>query len=106
MQTEVTFNPENPGYPITLNSQKETDIAIKVASEIVGKECVDLQPVPSMGSEDFSYMLQEKPGCYVWIGNGSSAGDCLLHNPNYDFNDDILPVGAAYWAKLVETELL
>ena len=106
MQTEIAFNPENPGYPVTQNSQKETDIAIKVAIELVGKECVDLQPVPSMGSEDFSYMLQEKPGCYVWIGNGSSAGSCLLHNPNYDFNDDILPVGAAYWAKLVETELL
>ena len=50
-------------------------------------------------------MLQQKPGCYIWIGNGSSEGSCLLHNPNYDFNDEILPLGAAYWVKLAENEL-
>jgi hippurate hydrolase len=59
-----------------------------------------------MGAEDFAFMLQEKPGCYIWIGNGPSAGSCLLHNPHYDFNDDILPVGAAYWVKLVEKVLV
>jgi hippurate hydrolase len=58
-----------------------------------------------MGSEDFAFMLQEKSGCYVWIGNSSSKNSCLLHNPHYDFNDEILPVGTAYWVKLVETVL-
>jgi len=58
-----------------------------------------------MGAEDFAFMLQQKPGCYIWIGNGSSEGSCLLHNPNYDFNDEILPLGAAYWVKLAENEL-
>lgn len=100
---ELAFNPENPGYPVTINSQKATEIAIKAASAVVGAECVDLQPTPSMGSEDFAFMLQEKPGCYVWLGNGSSDGSCLLHNPNYDFNDEILPVGVAYWVELVRT---
>ncbi len=100
---ELAFNPENPGYPVTVNSQKATEIAIKAATAVVGSECVDLQPTPSMGSEDFAFMLQEKPGCYVWLGNGSSEGGCLLHNPNYDFNDDILPAGVAYWVELVRT---
>lgn len=100
---ELAFNPENPGYPVTVNSQKATEIAIKAATAVVGNECVDLQPTPSMGSEDFAFMLQEKPGCYVWLGNGSSDGGCLLHNPNYDFNDDILPTGVAYWVELVRT---
>ncbi|MGR9071941.1 MAG: M20 aminoacylase family protein [Gammaproteobacteria bacterium] len=102
---EIVFNPENPGYPVTMNSEKESAIAARVAAEIVGDDGVDLNPTPSMGAEDFAFMLQEKPGCYVWIGNGPSAGSCLLHNPKYDFNDDILPVGAAYWVKLVETVL-
>lgn len=55
-----------------------------------------------MDSEGFAFMLQEKPGCYVWLENGSSDADCLLYNPHYDFNDDILTVGANYWVKLVE----
>ena len=58
-----------------------------------------------MGSEDFAYMLQARPGSYIWIGNGAGAGGCFLHNPGYDFNDEILPVGASYWATLVEREL-
>ena len=66
---------------------------------------VERAPTPSMGSEDFSFMLKERPGCYVWIGNGPGEGGCTLHNPRYDFNDVILPVGASYWAKLVETVL-
>ena len=55
-----------------------------------------------MGAEDFAFMLQVKPGCYIWIGNGSGEGGCMLHNPGYDFNDEILPLGASYWVKLVE----
>ena len=105
LSAEININPENAGYPVTSNSEAETAIAISVAQEIVGIDNVNLQPVPSMGSEDFSFMLQEKPGCYVWLGNGSSDGDCLLHNPHYDFNDAILTVGASYWVKLVETIL-
>ena len=105
LKTQITINPENAGYPVTSNTEVETAIAISAAQEIVGIDHVNLQPVPSMGSEDFSFMLQEKPGCYVWLGNGSSDGGCLLHNPHYDFNDDILAVGASYWVKLVETVL-
>lgn len=104
-EAEIDFNPENSGYPVTNNTEKETVIAARVAAEVVGKNRVDLKPVPSMGSEDFAFMLQEKPGCYIWIGNGPSKGSCLLHNPKYDFNDEILPIGAAYWVKLVETVL-
>lgn len=102
---EITFNPENPGYPVTFNSEAETALALQAAIAVVGEPCVNQNPTPSMGSEDFAFMLQEKPGCYLWIGNGSSANSCLLHNPHYDFNDEILPIGAAYWVKLAETLL-
>jgi len=102
LNAEILINPENPGYPITSNTEAETAIAIEVAQELVGIDNVDLQPVSSMGSEDFAFMLQEKPGCYVWLGNGSSDGGCLLHNPHYDFNDEILTVGASYWVSLAE----
>jgi len=105
MTAKITFNPENPGYPVTFNHNKETAIAIKAATNVVGESCLDLTPVPSMGSEDFAFMLEEKPGCYIWIGNGPSSGNCLLHNPHYDFNDEILPIGAAYWVSLVQTVL-
>jgi hippurate hydrolase len=101
----VRFNPENAGYPVTFNSTAETELALKAATAVVGIDCINTQPTPSMGSEDFAFMLQEKAGCYIWIGNGSSANSCLLHNPHYDFNDDILSIGAAYWVKLVETVL-
>jgi hippurate hydrolase len=103
---DIVFNPDNPGYPVTINTETESKIAAEVAAEIAGSNNVDLNPVPSMGAEDFAFMLQEKPGCYIWIGNGLSVGSCLLHNPHYDFNDDILPVGAAYWVKLVEKVLV
>ena len=102
---DIRFNPENAGYPVTFNAEAETAIALKAAQAVVGEDCVNQQPIPSMGSEDFAFMLQEKPGCYIWIGNGSSENSCLLHNPHYDFNDAILPIGAAYWAKLVEMKL-
>lgn len=55
-----------------------------------------------MGGEDFAFMLQKRPGCYIWVGNGPSDNGRLLHNPHYDFNDEILPLGASYWARLVE----
>lgn len=102
---EIKLNPENPGYPITFNTEEETQMALNAAIAVVGKDRIDRQPTPSMGSEDFAFMLQEKPGCYLWLGNGSSENGCLLHNPHYDFNDEILPIGAAYWVKLVETAL-
>lgn len=77
----------------------------RVAAGLVGAEQVELDARPSMGAEDFAFFLERKPGCYVWIGNGPGEGGCTLHNPHYDFNDDIIPVGAAYWVRLVETHL-
>ncbi|MEI7995866.1 MAG: M20 aminoacylase family protein [Methylococcaceae bacterium] len=106
VSADIRFNPENAGYPVTFNSETETAIALKAAIAVVGEDSVNQQPTPSMGSEDFAFMLQEKPGCYIWIGNGSSENSCLLHNPHYDFNDAILPAGAAYWVKLVEMLLV
>lgn len=105
LSADIRFNPENAGYPVTFNTGAETAIALKAAQAVAGEDCVNQQPIPSMGSEDFAFMLQEKPGCYIWIGNGSSENSCLLHNPHYDFNDEILPVGMAYWVKLVEMRL-
>jgi len=105
VSADIRFNPENAGYPVTFNSEAETAIALKAAQAVAGEDRVNQQPTPSMGSEDFAFMLQEKPGCYLWIGNGSSENGCLLHNPHYDFNDEILPAGAAYWVKLVEMKL-
>ena len=92
-------------YPPTINTAPETEIAAKVAAQVVGEGNVHDDLMPSMGSEDFAFMLQQKPGSYVWIGNGSTEGGCMLHNPHYDFNDGVLPIGASYWAKLVETTL-
>jgi amidohydrolase len=105
VSAEIKFNPENPGYPVTFNTETETELAIQAAIAVAGQDGVDRQPPSCMGSEDFAFMLQEKPGCYAWIGNGPSANGCLLHNPHYDFNDNILPAGMAYWVKLVETVL-
>ena len=68
-------------------------------------ENVNRNPTPAMGSEDFAWMLLKRPGCYIWIGNGDGEGRCMVHNPGYDFNDDILPIGASYWATLVEQQL-
>ena len=77
-------------------------IAGEVAGEIVGTDRVNLNPKPAMGSEDFAYMLIEKPGSYIWIGNGDGEGSCMVHNPGYDFNDEILSLGATYWVRMVE----
>jgi amidohydrolase len=106
MNAEIKLNPENLGYPVTSNNEKETTLALQAATAVVGESNVHTNPTPCMGSEDFAFMLQEKPGCYLWIGNGSSENSCLLHNPHYDFNDEILAVGAAYWVKLVELTLV
>ena len=92
-------------YPATVNTAAEAETAAAAAVAVAGAAAVDRAPMPSMGSEDFAFMLQARPGCYVWIGNGPGEGGCMLHNPHYDFNDDILPVGASYWARLVETAL-
>lgn len=100
-------------YPPLVNHAKETAFAVEVMRAIVGDEQVNAQVEPTMGAEDFSFMLQEKPGCYVFIGNGEGGhrdsghglGPCNLHNPSYDFNDDLLPLGATYWARLAQTYL-
>ena len=105
VKAEICFNPENPGYPVTFNTENETALALQAAIAVASADHVDQHPVASLGSEDFAFMLQQKPGCYIWIGNGASDNGCLLHNPHYDFNDAILPLGAAYWVKLVETVL-
>jgi amidohydrolase len=91
-------------YPPTVNSPTETEIAAATASEVVGEGNVDRELNPTMGSEDFAFMLQARPGAYLFIGNGPSNG-AGLHNPHYDFNDEILPIGASYWARLVERVL-
>ncbi len=93
-------------YPPTVNAPAETELCLRVARALVGPENVNADPKPVMGSEDFAWMLLSKPGCYVWIGNGTgSEGGCMVHNPGYDFNDAILPTGAAYWVRLAETAL-
>ena len=93
------------GYPPTVNHERETAFAAKVAEDVVGRENVLLNQPPKMGAEDFSFMLNERPGCYIWLGNGPGEGGCYLHNPFYDFNDQALIYGASYWARLVELRL-
>lgn len=89
-------------YAPTINTPDETDEAIATMQELVGTDKVETNVTPVMGAEDFSWMLQERPGCYVMIANGAGEGSCHVHNPNYDFNDTILPLGASYWVKLTE----
>lgn len=98
---QITLNYER-GYPPTINSPDEAAVCATVAAAIVGADNVQGNMLPSMGAEDFAFMLREKPGCYVWIGNGMGEGGCMLHNPHYDFNDEIIPIGVSYWARLVE----
>jgi len=96
-------------YPPTINSAAEAEFCRNVLAELVGPDRVRVQE-PTMGAEDFSYMLLEKPGCYAFIGNGDGdhrdighgGGPCMLHNPSYDFNDALLPLGASYWVRLVQ----
>lgn len=75
------------------------------ASAVAGRENVGTTVAPSMTGEDFAFMLERKPGAYIWIGNGSAEPGCSLHNPNYDFNDEIMPMGVAYWVALVRHRL-
>jgi hippurate hydrolase len=96
-------------YPPTINSAAEAEFARQVMLGIVGEANVSVQE-PTMGAEDFSYMLQVKPGCYCFIANGDGVhresghggGPCMLHNASYDFNDEIIPLGATYWVRLAE----
>jgi amidohydrolase len=89
-------------YPVLVNHGPQTDFAASVASEIVGAGQVDTDLAPMMGAEDFSFMLNARPGSFIWVGNGNSAG---LHHPSYNFNDEAIPFGTSYWVKLVETAL-
>ena len=89
-------------YPVVVNHARETSFAAKVATEIVGQDKVETNILPIMGGEDFAFMLNERPGAFIFAGNGDSAG---LHNPAYNFNDDLIPVGVSYWARLVETAM-
>ncbi len=90
------------GYPPTINHPAETEIARQAAIRTVGAENVGAGGLPMMASEDFSFMLLERPGCYLFIGNGEGDHAVECHNPHYDFNDDILPIGVRYWVSLVE----
>jgi hippurate hydrolase len=92
-------------YPATVNSETETQHAAAAASAVVGAANVDTNPTPEMGSEDFAFMLQARPGCYVWLGAGLGAETPNIHSPHYDFNDDVLAIGASYWVTLAEQEL-
>ncbi len=100
-------------YPALINHRNETDFAITVMRDLVGEANVNPEVEPTMGAEDFAFMLQHKPGCYVFLGNGEGEhrmaghglGPCNLHNPSYDFNDDLLPIGASYWVCLAQAYL-
>jgi amidohydrolase len=93
------------GYPATVNSAREAAFAARVGEQVFGKGNVMTDVDPTMGGEDFSYMLQACPGAYIWLGQGGGPGGCFLHNPNFDFNDEVIPVGAGYLAALVEESL-
>jgi metal-dependent amidase/aminoacylase/carboxypeptidase family protein len=90
------------GYPVTVNAPAQTDFAAQVARDVVGADRVDDDAPPSMGGEDFSFMLEERPGAYIFLGNGDSSE---LHTDTYDFNDEVIPVGASYWVRLAEKAL-
>ena len=100
-------------YPPLINHPAETAFALDVMRQVAGEAGVDGAVEPTMGAEDFAFMLQEKPGCYVFIGNGEGdhrsaghgLGPCNLHNPSYDFNDELLPIGATYWVRLAQAWL-
>ncbi len=87
-------------YPPTINTAAEAAVCAEIARAVAGSEHVSTGMRPSMGAEDFAFFLQHKPGAYVWIGNGPGEGGCTLHNPHYDFNDEVIPIGVAYWVEL------
>ena len=102
LESEIDYQQQ---YPVLVNHEEETAFARDVALQMLGPDQVRLRP-PTMGSEDFAYMLQRVPGCYLFLGNGEGEeGGCVVHNPNYDFNDAALPIGASYWARLAEAFL-
>jgi amidohydrolase len=90
------------GYPVLVNHERQTAFAAGIAHEIVGNDKVETDAAPVMGAEDFAFMLQERPGAFIFVGNGDSAG---LHHPAYNFNDEVIPVGTSYWVRLAETAL-
>ena len=92
-------------YPAVVNAAESTALAMKTAAAIVGEANVDADAGPVMVSEDFSYLLEASTGCFMLIGNGAGQGGCMIHNPGYDFNDDILTLGATYWARLAQNFL-
>ena len=92
-------------YPATVNSEREAEFAARVADTLIGSENVVRDLEPSMGSEDFSFMLQRRPGAYARLGQGGAESGCFLHNSRYDFNDDVIPLGAGYLAALAEQAL-
>ena len=93
------------GYPATVNTEKEAHFAARVGEKVFGKGNVVTDGEPTMGGEDFSYMLLERPGAYVFLGQGGAQGGCFLHNPAYDFNDDVIPLGASYLSALIEESM-
>ncbi len=93
-----------PGYPSTINDKKSAKLALEIFKNTFGEASINVSETPTMGSEDFSYMLKEKPGAYIWLGAGEDAEK--LHSAYYDFNDELLPIGAEYWANLAETILM
>lgn len=88
------------GYPVTVNDAEKTDFVVEVAKSVVGESAVQTNFPPEMGAEDFSYMLEQRPGAYIFVGNGDTAG---VHHPAYDFNDAATPYGVSLWAKIIET---
>jgi hippurate hydrolase len=99
--TSITLKYDR-GYPVLVNHAEPVEVAAKVARDVAGPSNVNTEMPAMMGAEDFAYMLQERPGAFIFIGNGDSAG---LHHPAYDFNDDAIAYGASYWIKLIETQL-
>ena len=93
------------GVPPTVNAEADAAFAAEVADALVGSDKVDREPPQGMGSEDFSIMLTKRPGAFVWLGGGAPGKDYGLHHPKYDFNDAALPIGASFWASLVERRL-
>jgi metal-dependent amidase/aminoacylase/carboxypeptidase family protein len=109
-QVDFTFK---RNYPPLVNHTAQTAFAVEAMKAVAGDDKVNANVEPTMGAEDFAFMLQAKPGCYVFIGNGEGdhragghgLGPCQLHNASYDFNDSLLPIGASYWVRLAEMSL-
>ena len=102
LETEIAYR---LGYPPTVNHAREAAFGADAAALVVGEERVDRAPRPVMGAEDFAFMLEALPGSYIWMGSGAGADAPPLHSAHYDFNDEALPLGVSYWAKLVESRL-